>query len=400
MPPKLTTQQVIGLSRRGPLSTQDVQQLAGGQAAPTNQAVTQRFQGATSQDQSANFGNALRDLLTKAQGMGTANFAQQGFNAQDQQNQRTAYTAPGLIGAAPSVQSGARNAEASALNPTIRGAQQGAQTFSEQLGGFKEGIESTLNLLKEEQANQDKERDDARQLVNQALTTFGSKGFDVIDKKFLSMAGYNPETINLAKDTLKEQELQLKMDKQSGIDALGGLTKNQINTTVNSIAGALDNEPIVKEYNTIKRNIDTYNSLGTSATDDIQRVYTFAKVADPNSAVKEGEYASIEKYSQALLQRVGLKVNRVFTATGILTPEARTAMGNTLMSSLRASEAAYKNVSSEYQRQIDDAYAGRPRQITNYETQINTGDSGGTAGGQIQGEDEYAKFLQGMGIEL
>ena len=79
MPPKLTPQQVIGLSQRGPLSVQDVQQLASGgynamvPQAPTPQGVTQRFQGATSQDQSANFGNALRDLLTKAQGMGTAN---------------------------------------------------------------------------------------------------------------------------------------------------------------------------------------------------------------------------------------------------------------------------------------------------------------------------------------
>lgn len=150
-----------------------------------------------------------------------------------------------------------------------------------------------------------------------------------------------------------------------------GLTPSQINSTVNSIASAFDNEPLVKEYNTIKRNVDTFNSLGTSATDDIQRVYTFAKVADPNSAVKEGEYASIEKYAQAVLQRVGLKVSRVFNATGILTPEARTAMGSTLNTSLQASQRAYQQVASEYQRQVDDAYSGSPRQITNY--------SGGTA---------------------
>lgn len=146
----------------------------------------------------------------------------------------------------------------------------------------------------------------------------------------------------------------------------GGLTPGQVNTTVNSIASAFDNEPTVKEYNTIKRNIDTYNNLGNSATDDIQRVYTFAKVADPGSAVKEGEYASIEKYSQAVLQRVGLKVERVFSATGILTPEARTAMGKTLQTSLDASKRAYDQVNSEYQRQIDDAYAGKARTITQY----------------------------------
>lgn len=160
-----------------------------------------------------------------------------------------------------------------------------------------------------------------------------------------------------------ERQIYLKNLTEGGV---GGLTPAQINSTVNSIAGAYDNEPLVKEYNTIKRNVDIYNGLGNSATDDIQRVYTFAKVADPNSAVKEGEYDSIEKYSQALLGRVGLKVSRVFTATGILTPEARKAMGDTLKVSLNAAEVGKNQVQSEYQRQIDDAYAGKNRTITEY----------------------------------
>ena len=161
-----------------------------------------------------------------------------------------------------------------------------------------------------------------------------------------------------------ERQIYLKNLNDGG--GGNGLTPAQINSTVNSIAGAYDNEPTVKEYNTIKRNVDIYNGLGTSATDDIQRVYTFAKVADPNSAVKEGEYDSIEKYSQALLGRAGLKVSRVFTPTGILTPEARTAMGKTLQTSLTAAEVGKNQVQAEYQRQIDDAYAGKNRTITEY----------------------------------
>lgn len=153
----------------------------------------------------------------------------------------------------------------------------------------------------------------------------------------------------------------------------GGLSAAQINATVNSIAGAFDNEAIVKEYNTIRRNLETYNNLGTSATDDIQRVYTFAKVADPNSAVKEGEYASIEKYAQAVAQRAGLQLSRVFSPTGILTPEARTAMGLTLQTSLNASQSSYNQIQSEYQRQIDAAYSGQPRQLTQYTPPQNYG---------------------------
>jgi len=152
-------------------------------------------------------------------------------------------------------------------------------------------------------------------------------------------------------------------------NGLGGMFSNsQINSTINSIAGSFDNEPIVKEYNTIARNVNTYKNLGNSATDDIQRVYTFAKVADPNSAVKEGEYSSIEKYSQALLQRAGLKVARVFTATGILTPEARTAMQKTLETSLNSAKKAYDNTYSQYQKRIDKAKSGEGNSLTNYGT--------------------------------
>lgn len=176
---------------------------------------------------------------------------------------------------------------------------------------------------------------------------------------------------------------------------IGGLTPAQINTTVNSIAGAFDNEQIVKDYNTIRRNLDTFNNLGTSATDDIQRVYTFAKVADPNSAVKEGEYASIEKYAQAVAQRAGLQLNRVFTPTGILTPEARKAMGATLQTSLNASQSSYNQVQAEYQRQIDDAYLGKARSITNYTPPA----SYGPQQSQSQPTNQYQQETQGLEFE-
>ena len=87
---------------------------------------------------------------------------------------------------------------------------------------------------------------------------------------------------------------------------------------------------------------------------------------DPNSAVKEGEYKTTEKYTQALLKQAGLKVGRIFSTGNILTEDARNKMYNVLNTKLKVNEASYRNVANEYQRQIEDAYAGRPRQITNY----------------------------------
>jgi len=187
-----------------------------------------------------------------------------------------------------------------------------------------------------------------------------------------------------------ERESARKAAETGSGSGSGGLTRTQINSTVNGIAGAFDNEPVVKEYNTVKRQMDTFDNLGDSATDDIQRVYAFAKIADPTSAVKEGEYNSIEKYSQAVLQRTGLNVKRIFTATGVLTPEARTAMRKTLEASSSATKRAYDQVSSEYQRQINDTYAGKPRQITNYE---GSAPQKGSTGGSSFTSSSGAKYI-------
>lgn len=158
----------------------------------------------------------------------------------------------------------------------------------------------------------------------------------------------------------------------------GGLTPGQVNTTVNQIAGAFDNEPIVREYNTVASTLSALKNAGTSPTDDIQRVYAFAKIADPSSAVKEGEYKTIQDYSTALFKRIGINVSRAFDERGFLTDSARNSMSSTLNNILKAKQTAYDNVSKEYQRQIDDAYAGKPRQLTNYGQPYGTAPSAGS----------------------
>ena len=170
-------------------------------------------------------------------------------------------------------------------------------------------------------------------------------------------------------------EVYQKAANIQGGAAGGGLTPAQINSTVNSIAGAFDNEPIVKEYNTVKNYVNAFNSYGTSATDDQARIYAFAKIMDPNSVVRESEYKTVADYSQALLKRTGINVARVFTSTGVLSKEAREAMSKTLATKLTTQEGAYNQVRDEYQRQINDAYAGKARTITQYSApSTETGD--------------------------
>lgn len=196
--------------------------------------------------------------------------------------------------------------------------------------------------------------------------TDGAPRYDFAQRQAVNKATsdiYEPQ-INALDDLIKAQK-----------DGGSGLTPQQINATVNGIAGQFDNEPLVKEFNTANSYVKTYKKLGDSATDDQARIYTFAKVMDPSGSVKEGEYKTVEQYSQALLSRAGISVKRVFTNTGALTPEARTAMGSTLDKKLETSKEAFDNLRKEYQRQMDDAYAGRNRTLTNYDYESGDGRS-------------------------
>ena len=146
----------------------------------------------------------------------------------------------------------------------------------------------------------------------------------------------------------------------------GGLTSAQINSTINQIAGSFDNEQIVKDYNSILAQVNFVKTAGTTPTDDISRVYAFAKVMDPTSVVREGEYKTVQDYSQALLQQFGLRAERVFTNTGFLTPEARTFLQNTLQRRLTTSQQQYDNLRTSYQQRISDAQSGGYNSLTNY----------------------------------
>jgi hypothetical protein len=148
-----------------------------------------------------------------------------------------------------------------------------------------------------------------------------------------------------------------------------GLTPAQVNSTVNTIAGAFDNEPIVKAYNTVQEGYQTISNIGVNTknpSDDIAFIYAFAKIMDPNSVVREGEYNTIQKYAQTWADNFKFKADRIFSNTNFLTADAKQKMLNTLKPKVDTITSQYKNVESEYQRQINDTYAGKPRQITNY----------------------------------
>lgn len=171
------------------------------------------------------------------------------------------------------------------------------------------------------------------------------KTSEIINYEYSKSQGYPGNFEKWQEDDAKRKKLAVKAE-------MNGMSP-QVITKVQQVAGQFDGEAVVKEYNQIIVSLDAVKNAGTTPTDDIQRIYAFAKIMDPNSVVREGEYKTVQDYSTALLERLGLKAVRVFDNRGFLTQEARGFLLKTLNNRFASTEKAYKNIYNEYGRRIN-----------------------------------------------
>lgn len=239
-------------------------------------------------------------------------------------------------------------------NDQLRSRQLEAQGLQDELGGIDAGLKSRETARKEK-----------------ADSAYKALEFLQKEREFAGKGAEQPVSIK-EYEYAKQQGYKGSFQDYQNEDAnrkSQALTAGQINSTINSIAGAFDNEPIVKNYNEVQQGFQTINTIGvntSSPADDIAFIYAFAKIMDPGSVVREGEYNTIQKYAQSWAQNFGFKAARIFSNTNFLGADAKQKMLNALKPKVTTIEKQYRQVRKEYQRQMDDAYAGKPRQITEY----------------------------------
>ena len=132
-------------------------------------------------------------------------------------------------------------------------------------------------------------------------------------------------------------------------------------STVNQIVGAFDNEPVVRNFTVSAGGYQTMQNISNNTTnpaDDIAMIYQFAKIMDPNSVVREGEYATVQRYAQSWAESFGFNAARTFSNTKFLTSEAIANMKASAAAKYRADYAAYINLQNEYNRRIEEAKRG------------------------------------------
>ena len=125
-----------------------------------------------------------------------------------------------------------------------------------------------------------------------------------------------------------------------------GISGNQQITQLGRIANQHDTNPLTKRYSISNEAVQFVNSMKSDSqnpADDQGLIYAFAKTMDPDSVVREGEYNTVQKYSQNWSQRFGVNLDRIFNNTGILTPDAREKMKSTILSKAQSTQRMYKD---------------------------------------------------------
>lgn len=142
---------------------------------------------------------------------------------------------------------------------------------------------------------------------------------------------------------------------------LAGLNP-RIQQQANATAARFGQEPAVKTAQKVAEGFSFAKRLSDTTknpADDQGLIYAFAKAMDPESVVREGEYATVQKYATSWMQSFGINVQRMFENKPFLTPEARRNLKATIASRYAASRQSYDNIAKEYANKIVKQ-TGRP----------------------------------------
>lgn len=218
-------------------------------------------------------------------------------------------------------------------------------------------------------------------------------GFDPTTAQYLDQSGQVipnaqpvPKEVDPAIDELRQQRILLnnQLLRQD-------LPRN-VQQRVDEQTKRFESDDTIKAFAKIGQAMTFVESLPLDTNnpqDDQALIYAFAKAMDPDSAVREGEYATVQKYAQSWAQRFGKDVIRVVKRTDFLDDEARADIKATIRAAFEANRQTYGNLRTQYAKQIDQV-TGRPGTGGEYLIDYAAGFEGG--GGKFQATDPNGKL--------
>ncbi len=128
-------------------------------------------------------------------------------------------------------------------------------------------------------------------------------------------------------------------------------------TAVRQQVSTFKTEPSVQNFVTIQEGRNFAGSLDNKTknpVDDQGLIYSLAKALDPGSVVREGEYATAQKYAQSWISAYGKGVTQAISGTGFLTEKARKNIKDTIEARYKSSLKTYDNLLGQYKEGINN----------------------------------------------
>lgn len=150
----------------------------------------------------------------------------------------------------------------------------------------------------------------------------------------------------------------------SGAGGGGGIYDQLDYRTANAViaqGNQFGTSDVVKKYNNIVaasnliRGVDPFTK---NPAEHQAVIYNFAKALDPESVVREGEYATVKKYSQSLINKYGGEIRQAIAGKGFLSAGAIKAIQEATDNRIKAYEPQYTNLKNQTANRIN-ALAGQ-----------------------------------------
>lgn len=170
------------------------------------------------------------------------------------------------------------------------------------------------------------------------------------------------KNIQEVNDILARNNISLaKPSSGGGAGALASLPVS-IQNRVISQAQKFGSTDITKKYNATIDSINVVNGIDKATKNPADHqaiVYSFAKALDPDSVVREGEYATVKKYAQSLINRYGKEIENALAGTGFLSEGAIENIQKTMNNLEKSRRPQFENQYNETARILDNI-AGKP----------------------------------------
>jgi hypothetical protein len=125
---------------------------------------------------------------------------------------------------------------------------------------------------------------------------------------------------------------------------------------VNTLQSDFYSSPVAKNFDLtqwayeVAKNVAKWNN----ATDNQALIYAFAKAMDPDSVVREWEYATVQKYSQTWNDKFWMNINRIMTWQEFISEEAKKNIVATIKSKYEWTKQNYLQTRDTYISNIND----------------------------------------------